>query len=137
MVLDKISGDLLEWPECSAQFVATIEQFGVAHSVKMNYLKTLVTGKAQAATEGMGYSVQLYHVAWQTLACDFGRCELVVNAKQRKIHAYPFNRAHDSLETVQYSQMVSGRVLVITQFGYEMVIGSDSVLSIAVRKLPL
>ena len=42
MVLDKFSGDPLEWPEWSGQFLATVDQAGVADSVKMKYLKTLV-----------------------------------------------------------------------------------------------
>ena len=136
MVLDKYSGDPLEWPEWSGQFIATIDQSGVADSVKMNYLKTLVTGKAKAAIEGMGYSGQMYHVAWQTLAHDFGRPELFLNAQLRRIHAYPFIKPHDSLEIVKYSQVVSGCVNVLTQFGYESDIASESVLNSAVRKLP-
>ena len=70
IVLDKTSDDPLEWLEWSGQFIATIEQSGTADSVKTNYSKTLVIGKTKAAIEGMGYFVQFYHVAWQTLEHD-------------------------------------------------------------------
>ena len=63
---------------------------------------SLLKGKAKAAIEGMGFSVQMYQVAWQILEHDFGRPELVVNAQLRKIHAYPFIKPHDSLEVVRY-----------------------------------
>ena len=78
----------------------------------------------------------MYHMAWQTLEHNFGRPELVVNAQLRKIHAYSVIKPHDSLEIVKFSQVVSGCVNVLTQFGYEMDIGSESVLKSAVRKLP-
>ena len=38
MVLDKYSGDPLEWPEWSSQFIATIEQSRIANSIKVKYL---------------------------------------------------------------------------------------------------
>ena len=96
MVFDKISGDALEWPEWTGQFIATIEQSGVSGSVKMNYLKTLVTGKTEAAIDGMEYCGQMYQVAWQTLALDFGRPELIVHAQLRKNNAFLFIKPHDS-----------------------------------------
>ena len=102
----------------------------------MQDLKTLVTVKAKAAINGMGYSGQMYHVAWPTLEHDFGRPELVVNAQLRKIHAYSFIKPYDSLVIVKYFQLVSECVNVLTQFGYEMDIDSESVLNSAVRKLP-
>ena len=136
LVLDKFDGNPLEWPEWSEQFLATVDGSGASDSHKMQYLKTLVTGKAKAAIDGMGYSGQMYHVAWQTLEHDFGRPELVVNAQLRKIHAYSFIKPYDSSEIVKYSQVVSGCVNVLTQFGYEMDISSESVLNSAVRNLP-
>ena len=47
IVLDNLAGGPSEWPERSGQFIATIEQSGIADSGKMNYLKTLITGKAK------------------------------------------------------------------------------------------
>ena len=117
MVLNKLSGDRLDWFEWSGQFIATIEQSGFADSVKMNHLKTLVTGRAKATIKSMEYSGQTYHMAWQTLAQDFGRSVMIENAQLRKIHAYPFIKPHGSLETMKYFQVVSGCVNVLTQFG--------------------
>ena len=134
-VLDKFSGDPLEWPEWSGQFLATVDQGGVADSVKMKYLKTLVSGKAKAA--GMGYSGAMYQVAWQILEHDFGRPELIVNAQLRKLHSHPFIKPHDSLEIIKFSQVVSGCVNVLSQFGYQSDLGSESGLNSVVRKLPI
>ena len=134
--LDKFDGNPLEWPEWSGKFLVTADGSGASDSHKMQYLKTLVTAKAKTAIEGMGYSGQMCHVAWQTMEHDFGRPELVVNAQSRKIHAYSFIKPHNSLEIVKFSQVVSGCVNVLTQFGYEMAIGSESVMNSAVRKLP-
>ena len=52
-------------PELSGQFLATVDQVGVADSLKMNCSKILVTGKAKAV--GMGYSGAMYQMAWLTL----------------------------------------------------------------------
>ena len=136
LVLHKFDGSPLDWPEWSGQFLAIVDGPGAPDSYKMQYLKTSVTGKANAAIEGMGYSGQVYHVAWQTLEHDFGRTELVVNAQLGKIHAYSFFNPHDSVEIVKFLQVVLGCVKVLTQFGYKMDIDSESVLSSAVRKLP-
>ena len=102
----------------------------------MKYLKMSVTGGAKAAIDGVGYSGQMYPVAWQTLEHNFGRPELVVNAQLRKIHAYSFIKLRDSFEIVKYSQLVSGCVNVLTQIEHEMDIGSESVLNSIVRKMP-
>ena len=77
----------------------------------------------------------MYEVAWQTLEHDFGRPELVVKAQLKKVHAYPFIKPYDSLEIVKSSRVVSGCINLLTQLGYEMDIGSESVLNTAVKKL--
>ena len=82
MVLDKICDNLLEWPEWSGQFLATVDESGAAD---LSY----VIGKTKATIKGMGYIGQMYQVAWQTLEHDFGRAELVVTVRLRNIHAYP------------------------------------------------
>ena len=82
MVLDKICDNLLEWPDWSGQFFATVDESGAAD---LGY----VIGKTKAAIKGMGYIGQIYQVACQTLEHDFGRAELVVTVRLRNIHAYP------------------------------------------------
>ena len=59
LVLDKIHGNPLKWPEWSGQILSTVDGSGASDSNKMQNLKTLVTGKAKAAIEGMGYSGQM------------------------------------------------------------------------------
>ena len=100
----------------------------------MKCLKTLVTGKAKAAIE-VDYKWTMYRVAWQTLARNFGRRELVVNAQLKKINSDPFIQPHDPSAVIKFSQNVSGCVNVLTQFGYENDLTSKSVLKGAVRKL--
>ena len=81
----------------------------------MSYLKTLVVDKVEAATEGMGYSGQMYHAVWQTLEHDFGGLELVVNSQLSKINAYPLVKPHDSIQNVKYVLVVSGCVNVLAK----------------------
>ena len=137
LVLDKCSGNLLEWHEWSGQFLATVDQAGAPNSVKMNYLKALVTGRAKSSKDGMGYSAGMYQVAWQTLEQDFGRPGLVVNGQMKRMHSYGFIKPNDSVDNIKFSQVVSRCVNVLTQYGYESDIASESVINSAVRKLPV
>ena len=52
--LAEFSGDPLEWPEWSQLFQATVHAANIDDSVKMNHLKTMVTGKAKEAIAGLG-----------------------------------------------------------------------------------
>ena len=65
--LAEFSGDPLEWPEWSQLFQATIHAANIDDSVKMNHLKTMVTGKAKEAIAGLGYTAEMYNVAWNVL----------------------------------------------------------------------
>ena len=65
--LAEISGDTLEWPEWSQLFQATVHAANIDDSVKMNHLKTMVTGKAKGAIAGLGYTAEMYNVAWNVL----------------------------------------------------------------------
>ena len=85
----------------------------------------------------MGYSAGMYQVAWQTLEQDFGRPGLVVDAQLKRMHSYVFIKPHNSMDIIKYSQVVSGCVNVLTQYGYESDIASESVINSAVRKLPV
>ena len=61
--LAEFSGDPLEWPVWSQLFQATVHAAYVDDSVKMNHLKTTVTGKAKEAIAGFGYTAEMYLVA--------------------------------------------------------------------------
>ena len=65
--LAEFSGDPLEWPEWSQLFQAIVHAANMDDSVKMNQLKTMVTGKAKEAIAGLGYTAEMYNVAWNVL----------------------------------------------------------------------
>ena len=94
--MTKFVGDPLEWPERSSLFNAVIHNAPIDDNAKMSHLKTLLKGKAKAATAGLGYSGALYHTAWYTLVRNFGRPQTVVNAQMKLAHTYPFIKSHDS-----------------------------------------
>ena len=52
--LAEFSGDPFEWPEWSQLFQSTVHAAYMDDSVKMNHLKTMVTGKAKEAIAGLG-----------------------------------------------------------------------------------
>ena len=116
MLMDKCFGISLEWPEWFVEFPVSMKESFSADRVKMSYLRTLIAGKAEAATEGNGYSGSMYHAVWQTLEHDFGKLELGVELQLKKIHVYPFIKPQDSIENVKYSLVVSGSVNVLTKF---------------------
>ena len=74
------SGDPLEWPEWSQLFQATVHAANMDDSVKMNHLKTMVTGKAKEAIAGLGYTAEMYNVAWNVLVRNFGKPQMILNA---------------------------------------------------------
>ena len=65
--LAEFSGDPLEWAEWSQLFQPTVHAANIDDSVKMNHLKTIVTGKAKEAIAGLGYTAEMYNVAWNVL----------------------------------------------------------------------
>ena len=103
----------------------------------MNHLKTLVTGKAKEVIAGLGYTRDMYDIAWNTLVVHFGRPQVVVNAQLRRIYTFPPVKAYDSLALVKYSRIVSSFVQVLTQMNYVGDLQSEGVLSSATRKMPV
>ena len=85
----------------------------------------------------MGYAGNLYQVARQAREQNFGLPELVVIAQRKKIHAYGCLNPHNLVDILMHSTVVSVCVNVLTQYGYESYIASESVLNSAVRKLPI
>ena len=65
--LAEFSCDPLEWPEWSQLFQATVHAAYIDDSVKMNHLKTMVTGKAKEAIADLGYTAEMFNVAWNVL----------------------------------------------------------------------
>ena len=87
--LAEFSGDPLEWPEWSQLFQATVHAANLDDNVKMNHLKTMVTGKAKEAIAGLGYTAEMYNVAWNVLVRNFEKPQMVVNAQLKRIYSFP------------------------------------------------
>ena len=78
-------------------FSATVDWAAVDKTVKMNHLKALVRGKAEAAIAGMRLSGQMYDLAWSPMERHFGRQQIIVNAQLKQIHSHPYINSRNSL----------------------------------------
>ena len=135
--LADFSGDPLEWPEWSQLFQATVHAANIDDSVKMNHLKTMVTGKAKEAIAGLGYTAEMYNVAWNVLVRNFGKPQMVVNAQLKRIYSFPPMKPYDGAALIKFARIVSSCVNVLTQFNYVGDLNSEGVLGSATRKLTL
>ena len=135
--LAEFSGDPLEWPEWSQLFQATVHAANIDDSVKMNHLKTMVTGKAKEAIAGLGYTAEMYNVAWNVLVRNFGKPQMVVNARLKRIYSFPSMKPYDGTALIKFARIVSSCVNVLTQFNYVGDLNSEGVLGSATRKLTL
>ena len=135
--LAEFSGDPLEWPEWSQLFQATVHAANIDDSVKMNHLKTMVTGKAKEAIAGLGYTAEMYNVAWNVLVRNFGKPQMVVNAQLKRIYSFPSMKPYDGAALIRFARIVSSCVNVLTQFNYVGDLNSEGVLGSATRKLTL
>ena len=137
MKLAEFSGDPLEWPEWSQLFQATVHAANIDDSVKMNHLKTMVTGKAKEAIAGLGYLAEMYNVAWNVLVRNFGKPQMVVNAQLKRIYSFPPMKPYDGAALIKFARIVSSCVNVLKQFNYVGDLNSEGVLDSATRKLTL
>ena len=87
--LSDFSGNLLEWPEWWQLFPATIHTANMDESLKMNHSKKMVTGNAKGANAGLGYTAEMYNVAFNVLVCTFGKPQRVVNAQRKRSYSFP------------------------------------------------
>ena len=135
--LAEFLGDPLEWPDWSQLFQATVHAAIIDDSVKMNHLKTMVTGKAKEAIAGLGYTAETYNVAWNVLVRNFGTPQMVVNAQLKRIYSFPPMKPYDGAALIKFARIVSSCVNVLTQFNYVRDLNSEGVLGNARRKLTL
>ena len=135
--LAEFSGDPLEWAEWSQLFQATVHAANMDEKVKMNPLKTMVTGKAKEPIAGLGYTAQLYNVAWNVLVRDFGKPQKGVNAQLKRIYSFPPMNPYDGAALIKIARIVLICVKVLTQFNYVGDPKSEGVLGSATRKLAL
>ena len=135
--LAEFSGEPMEWPEWSQLFQATVHAANQDDSVKMNHLKTMVTGKAKEAIAGLGYTAEMYNVAWNVLVRNFAKPQMVVNAQLKRIYSFPPIKPYDGTALIKFARIVSSCVNVLTQFNYVGDLNSEGVLGSATRKLTL
>ena len=135
--LAEFSSDPLEWPEWSLLFQATVHAANMDGSVKMNHLKTMVTGKAKEAIAGLGYTAEMYNVAWNVLVRKFGKPQMVVKAQLKRIYSFPPMKLYDGAALIKFARLVSSCVNVLTQFNYVGDLNSEGFLGSATRKLTL
>ena len=135
--LAEFSGDPLEWPEWSQLFQATVHAANIDNSVKMNHLKTMVTGKSKEAIAGLGHTAGMYNVAWNILVRNFGKPQMVLNAQLKRIHSFPSMKPYDGAALIKFARIVSSCVNVLTQFNYVGDLNSERVLGSATRKLTM
>ena len=127
----EFSGDPLEWPEWSQLFQATVHAANIDDSVKMNHHKTMVTGKAKEAIAGLGYTAEMYNVAWNVLVRNFAKPQIVVNAQMKRIYSFPPMKPYDGAALIKFARIVSSCVNVLTQFNYVGDLNSEGVLGSA------
>ena len=135
--LAEFSGDPLEWPDWSQLLQAKAHAANMDDTVKMNHLKSMVTGKAKEAIAGLGYTAEMYNVAWNVLVRKFGKLQMVVNAQLKRIFAFPPMKPYDGAVFINFARIVSSCVNVLTQYNYVGDLNSEGVLGSATRKLTL
>ena len=135
--LREFDGNPLDWPEWSGMFQATVHNSPISRDEKMSHLKTLLTGKAKRAVNGMGFSGAMYDEAWKTLERKFGQPHHIVSSQLAKIQSFSQVRFNDLGALVEFADTVSSFVNILQQFGYSNDLFSSSNLDIAVSKLPL
>ena len=100
----------------------------------MQNLKTSLTGQANAAISGMGFSSEPYYHAWNILCEKYGRSDDIFNAPFKKIHTHPPARHDDSTSIVKFANVVKNVVNTLTQPGYTSDLESEGGLSATTRK---
>ena len=135
--LVEFSGNPLEWPEWSQLFQATVHAANMDERVMMNHLKTMVTGKSKEAIAGLGYSAEMYNVAWNVLVRTCGKPQMVVNAQLKKLYSFPPVKFYDGAALIKYARLNPSCVNVLTQFNYVGDLNTEGNLSSATKKLTL
>ena len=114
--LAEFSGDPLEWAVWSQLFQATVHTANMEDSVKMNHLKTMVTGKTKEAIAGLGYTAEMYNVACNVLVRNIGKPQMVVNAQLKRIYSFLPMKSYDGASLIKFVKFASSCVNVLTQF---------------------
>ena len=134
--LESYDGNPLQWHEWFGQFRSAVDSAPLSADVKLTYLKTLVTGKAKTAIANFAYCGSMYREALRTLERKFGQPQAVVGAYLEKLSNYPAVKMHSSDSIVSYALVITSLVSVFQSLSYETDLKSDSLLNLAVSKLP-
>ena len=106
-------GNALDWNEWFGQFRSAVDASPLSDDVKMTYLKTLVSGKAKIAIEGLAYCRAMYKDALRALDRKFGQPQTVVSAHFDKLSAYPPVAHFGKYDTVRNRSSESCRCLLV------------------------
>ena len=134
--LSTFDGNPLQWHEWYEQFKSAVDQAAITDEVKMTFLKTLVSGKAEIAIEGFAYSGALYRDALKALERKFGQPQAVVTDHLEKLSNYPAVKIHNSESIINYACAISSLIAVFQSLKYDADHFSSALFNQAVQKLP-
>ena len=106
-------------------------------NVKMNHLNIMVTSKAKEAIASLGYTAEMYNVAWNILVRNFEKPRMIVNAQLKRMFSFPPMKSYDVAALIKYAIIVSSWVSVLKQLGYVEDRNSEGVQGSATRKVTL
>ena len=111
--LKEYNGDPLDRKEWSGMFLPTVNRSTISDDKRMTHLKTLLTGPARRALDGMGYWGVMYDTAWKTLESEFGQLHLIIGLQVTKIQNHPKLRPYDSTIFVIFVDTVGNFVNIL------------------------
>lgn len=85
LYIKKFYSDLLEWPSFLDSFQAAISSHPLSNAEKLNYLKSLLGGQAQADIQGLPVLDTSYLKAIDTLQELYSNKSLIVSSASKKI----------------------------------------------------
>ena len=84
-----------------------------------------------------GDQCEMYNVPWNVLVRNFGKSQLVVNARLKRIYSFPPMKPYDGAALIKFARIVSSCVILLTQFKYVGELNSGGFLGSATRKSTL
>ena len=93
--------------------------------------------RPQEAIAGLGYTAEMYNVAWNVLVRNFAKLQLVVSAQLKTTYSFLPEKPYDGASLIKYARIVSSCVKLLTHFNYVGDLNSEGILGSATRKLGL
>ena len=88
--------DPLIWHEWYGHFRSAVDMWPLSDDVKLTYLKTLVTGTANAVIADVAYCGAMYRDALRSLQPKIGQPQTVVTAHLDQLSNFPPLKLHNS-----------------------------------------